>query len=206
MRTLKREWHAELRTGELKEPGNRDNHHTRTACCEGLVNLMKVADSSAILASFGLLERILCRWQRRLNKIPPNAQCVLLGLLLAPEGAHEVRLLRCCTDTGRPFDGEEFVAGLEERFQRRWRRRSVEGGNGLAEGSGAGCCVGIVAGQRQREEGERVVANTKLANTSDPSATFAGFANLSQQAVPVAYRRLRKPLHTGQRALPDARE
>ena len=54
-------------------------------------------------------------------------------LLTTPEEALEVRLLRRCTYAGRPFGGEEFVAGLEERFQRCWRRWGFEGGNGGPE-------------------------------------------------------------------------
>ena len=47
-------------------------------------------------------------------------------LLLAPEEALELRLLRRCTYAGRPFGGEEFVAQLEQQFGRRWRRWGFE--------------------------------------------------------------------------------
>ena len=44
----------------------------------------------------------------------------------------QVHLLRRCTYAGRPFGDEEFVAQLEERFQRKWRRWSFESGAGAA--------------------------------------------------------------------------
>lgn len=42
------------------------------------------------------------------------------------EPADQVLLLRRCTYAGRPFGGEEFVHGLEQHFQRSWRRWSFE--------------------------------------------------------------------------------
>jgi putative transposase len=44
----------------------------------------------------------------------------------------QVHLLRRCTYAGRPFGEEEFVARLEERFQRKWRRWSFESAGGAA--------------------------------------------------------------------------
>ena len=44
----------------------------------------------------------------------------------AGEPEDQVHLLRRCTYAGRPFGEEEFVARMEERFQRRWRRWSFE--------------------------------------------------------------------------------
>lgn len=46
----------------------------------------------------------------------------------APEEPAEVNLLRRCTYSGRPYGGEEFVAEMEEKFQRKWRRWSFEKG------------------------------------------------------------------------------
>jgi putative transposase len=47
-------------------------------------------------------------------------------LLLSPEEAAVLRLLRRCTYSGRPFGSEEFLAGFETRFGRRWRRWKFE--------------------------------------------------------------------------------
>lgn len=47
-------------------------------------------------------------------------------LLAAPEEALEMRLLRRCTDTGRPFGEQEFLALFEERFGRVWRKWGFE--------------------------------------------------------------------------------
>jgi putative transposase len=47
-------------------------------------------------------------------------------LLATPEELLEMRLLRRCTYSGRPFGEEEFVASFEERFQRVWRRWGFE--------------------------------------------------------------------------------
>jgi putative transposase len=44
----------------------------------------------------------------------------------AGEPEQQVHLLRRCTYAGRPFGDEEFVARLEEHFQRHWRRWSFE--------------------------------------------------------------------------------
>jgi putative transposase len=38
----------------------------------------------------------------------------------------QTHLLRRCTYAGRPFGDESFVAGLEQHFQRKWRRWSFE--------------------------------------------------------------------------------
>ena len=40
-------------------------------------------------------------------------------------------LLRRCTYSGRPFGEEDFVAQLEERFQRHWRRFSFAAAAGF---------------------------------------------------------------------------
>ena len=64
----------------------------------------------------------------------------------AGEQTDQVHLLRRCTYAGRPFGDEEFVARMEDHFQRKWRRWSFEqnGGFGLEseEGDGAECCSG----------------------------------------------------------------
>ena len=44
----------------------------------------------------------------------------------AGEQEDQLHLLRRCTYAGRPFGEEEFVARLEEQFQRHWRRWSFE--------------------------------------------------------------------------------
>jgi len=44
----------------------------------------------------------------------------------AYENPGQTYLLRRCTYAGRPFGDEEFVRGLEERFERKWRRWSFE--------------------------------------------------------------------------------
>lgn len=49
-------------------------------------------------------------------------------LLLSPEEAAVLRLLRRCTYSGRPFGSEEFLADFETRFGRRWRRWKFEKG------------------------------------------------------------------------------
>lgn len=49
----------------------------------------------------------------------------------ASEGEHELNLLRRCTYAGRPFGEEEFVARLEQHFQRNWRRWSFEKSAGV---------------------------------------------------------------------------
>jgi len=48
------------------------------------------------------------------------------GLLATPDELVALRLLRRCTDAGRPYGEEEFVAEAEQRFHRRWRRWSFE--------------------------------------------------------------------------------
>ncbi len=48
------------------------------------------------------------------------------ALLGQAETNTELRLLRRCTYAGRPFGEESFVASMEERFQRKWRRWSFE--------------------------------------------------------------------------------
>ena len=40
--------------------------------------------------------------------------------------ADQVVLLRRCTYSGRPFGEEQFVARLEQQFQRTWRRWGFE--------------------------------------------------------------------------------
>jgi putative transposase len=47
-------------------------------------------------------------------------------LLLTPEELTSLRLLRRCTYAGRPYGEEEFVASMESRFQRKWRRWGFE--------------------------------------------------------------------------------
>ena len=42
------------------------------------------------------------------------------------DGDGQLPLLRRCTYAGRPFGEEEFVARLEDRFQRKWRRWGFE--------------------------------------------------------------------------------
>jgi putative transposase len=42
------------------------------------------------------------------------------------DGDGQLPLLRRCTYAGRPFGEEEFVARLEDRFKRKWRRWSFE--------------------------------------------------------------------------------
>lgn len=37
----------------------------------------------------------------------------------------QMRALRKCTYSGRPFGDEAFVAGMEDRFQRKWIRRGA---------------------------------------------------------------------------------
>jgi putative transposase len=54
------------------------------------------------------------------------------ALLSTPEELQSVRLLRRCTHAGRPFGEDEFVARLEDHFQRRWRRWSFEKSTALA--------------------------------------------------------------------------
>jgi putative transposase len=48
------------------------------------------------------------------------------ALLATPESEVRLRLLRRCTYAGRPFGEEDFLARMEERFQRSWRRWSFE--------------------------------------------------------------------------------
>ena len=48
------------------------------------------------------------------------------SLLATPDELVAMRLLRRCTYAGRPYGDEEFLAELEQRFQRRWRRWSFE--------------------------------------------------------------------------------
>jgi putative transposase len=50
----------------------------------------------------------------------------------AGETEEQRHLLRRCTYAGRPFGDEEFVARLEEHFQRHWRRWSFEKAAGAA--------------------------------------------------------------------------
>lgn len=40
--------------------------------------------------------------------------------------ADQIWALRKCTYSGRPFGEESFVSAIEERFQRKWRRSSVD--------------------------------------------------------------------------------
>jgi putative transposase len=42
-----------------------------------------------------------------------------------PQGAGAMAALRKCTYSERPFGEESFVAEMEERFQRKWRRRPM---------------------------------------------------------------------------------
>lgn len=54
------------------------------------------------------------------------------GLLGLTEQPAAVRLLRRCTYAGRPFGEENFVASMEERFQRKWRRWGFESNTAAA--------------------------------------------------------------------------
>ncbi len=47
-------------------------------------------------------------------------------LLMTPEELTTLRLLRRCTYAGRPFGDDDFVASLEKRFNRKWRRWRFE--------------------------------------------------------------------------------
>jgi putative transposase len=47
-------------------------------------------------------------------------------LLMSPEELSELRLLRRCTLSGRPYGSERFLEEMEERFGRKWRRWSFE--------------------------------------------------------------------------------
>ncbi len=47
------------------------------------------------------------------------------------DGDPQLNLLRRCTYAGRPFGDEEFIAGLENHFQRSWRRWSFEKAAGV---------------------------------------------------------------------------
>jgi putative transposase len=49
------------------------------------------------------------------------------GLLATPEEREQMRLLRRCTYAGRPFGEEEFLAEMEEQFDRKWRSWGFEG-------------------------------------------------------------------------------
>lgn len=53
-----------------------------------------------------------------------------------PENPAQVRLLKRCTYSGRPFGEEEFVQEIEERFHRRWRRWSFESVSPSQKGMG----------------------------------------------------------------------
>jgi len=56
-----------------------------------------------------------------------------VSILSVPFGCPlRLKVLRRCTYAGRPFGEEEFVARLEERFQRKWRRWSFESAGGAA--------------------------------------------------------------------------
>jgi putative transposase len=44
----------------------------------------------------------------------------------AREAPEQLQLLRRCTYSGRPYGEEDFVARLEEQFQRSWRRWGFE--------------------------------------------------------------------------------
>jgi putative transposase len=47
-------------------------------------------------------------------------------LLATPEESLEIRLLQRCTYAGRPFGDDAYLAALEERFGRVWRRWGFE--------------------------------------------------------------------------------
>jgi putative transposase len=47
-------------------------------------------------------------------------------LLMTPQEAMDLRLLRRSTYVGRPYGGEDFLALFENRFQRKWRRWGFE--------------------------------------------------------------------------------
>ena len=47
-------------------------------------------------------------------------------LLQVTDSANEIYLLKRCTYAGRPFGEESFLAEMEERFGRHWRRWSFE--------------------------------------------------------------------------------
>ena len=49
-------------------------------------------------------------------------------LLGSEESTSELRLLRRCTYAGRPYGEEEYVALMEARFGREWRRWGFEKG------------------------------------------------------------------------------
>ena len=44
------------------------------------------------------------------------------GIHSGESNSEQIRALRKCTYSGRPFGDEPFVAAMEERFQRKWRR------------------------------------------------------------------------------------
>lgn len=52
----------------------------------------------------------------------------------------QVGVLRRCTYAGRPFGDEPFLATMEERFHRRWRRTKADLGSetGVLRENGAG--------------------------------------------------------------------
>jgi len=54
------------------------------------------------------------------------------NLLMTPDDVITLRLLRRCTYAGRPFRGDPFVASLEGRFQRHWRRWGLETDSAIA--------------------------------------------------------------------------
>ena len=45
---------------------------------------------------------------------------------MTPEELATLRLLRRCTYAGRPYGDDDFVASLESRFDRKWRRWGFE--------------------------------------------------------------------------------
>jgi putative transposase len=47
-----------------------------------------------------------------------------VGIHGKPEDFKEITELRKCTYGGRPFGAEDFVDEMEQRFQRKWPRRS----------------------------------------------------------------------------------
>ena len=53
-------------------------------------------------------------------------------LLMTPDEAITLRLLRRCTYAGRPFGDDEFVESLEDRFRRSWRRWGFESDSATA--------------------------------------------------------------------------
>lgn len=54
-------------------------------------------------------------------------------LLMTPEELAELRVLRKCTYSGRPFGSEAFISQLENQFGRKWDRRPFEKAPGNAD-------------------------------------------------------------------------